>query len=237
MKAIHFYDRLMTYEIDCKLSKRLCDGYEHNSVTIHRKGNEREWYTIFTDGSVLYESIDLPLGDFVNIKDLTGNDFELFNACQIVKCGYLSIDSDSVNIRKLITALRMHIDAFSIVQPESMIYIISNITTDYDADNLVDQFEYISSYGIELKIQTIASFCKMNASRKYYEAKCIPFDTQMSNKNSLHVNLTSSIRDKLDSSTVRKMCDDSLSQLMTFMQEINVKCKWIESKLKKPIYC
>lgn len=34
-----------------------------------------------------------------------------------------------------------------------------------------------------------------------------------------------------------KKCNEALSELLSYMQEINIGCKWMENKRNKPVYC
>lgn len=178
-----------------------------------------------------------------HISDLTGDDFEIYNRIQIFKSGYILLETDEKDIDKLVISglynfiNRRTEDNLGKTLPP-FICGIANFR-----NGLTDEIHYSSRQNIEVHLQSINLFRNCNAARKYYDLNPIPFIPRIKNKEAIHVNFIDIVSNFRDISDTNKCCEDALTDLMHYLQlvdvvkELGIKCKWVETKMKKPIYC
>lgn len=245
MKAKYFYERLKKYPEESAKRRKYYYGYSNQVVRVHRKNNNYEYDCIHVDGSVDKMTIDdsYNIINSCHVDALIGDDFELFNPVQIVKSGYLvlgQVGSNPItNMERVISKLHDYIDSLDTDTPYSFGDKSINIprlcggscwnngTTDY--------ITYHAINGIELHVRTIKSLCKENVERKYYDARPIPFIKSMDNTMSIHVSFVH-FMNKNNYKEIRKQCNESLKDLLNYMDAIGVKCKWVDCKMRYPVY-
>ena len=71
---------------------------------IHRIGNQDIWYLIDLYKNVYEKTIEDPYKDKkMQLEDLNGDDFEVFSPVQVVKTGYLMLNTESEQeVKKII---------------------------------------------------------------------------------------------------------------------------------------
>lgn len=244
MEARYFYERLIMYPEESHKSGKYYYGYNNQNVEIHHKGNETEWYTVHSDSLVSKETIDGSYErDICCIDDLTGDDFELFNIIQIIKSGYLVLQENNTgayinDVRILVSRLHSYINSL-----DDCCSLFSDRRTDIPrlcggscwTNGLTDYITYNAVNGIELHVRTIRSLCRENVERKYYDARPIPFIKSIDSEISVHVSFVHSMN-KNDYEETRKKCNEALKDLLTYMDTIGFKCKWVNCKMKYPVY-
>lgn len=238
MDAKYFYNRMLGYEEESRKTGKCYYGYCNHMVDIHHKSDETSWFTIYTSGTVRKKTIGSNKTEKLKIDDLEGDDFELFNIVQIVKSGYLVLNpKKELEVKRIISDLWIHIKSFNdsgLFEKKENIPLICGAS--FWDDGVTDSFSYYAVNGIEIEIQTIKNICKKNVNRKHYDLTCIPFIKSMDNANSIHVSFIYNMKKGDYEETYRK-CNEALSELLFYIQEINVECKWIENRKKNPIYC
>lgn len=238
MKAEYFYDRLRRYKDEESTSGKSYLGYDHGMVAIHHSGDESTRYTIFSNGRVCQRRLEDQSGKLLSIAELAGDDYELFSGIQVVKSGYLVLkNADSIDfVENILMELLQYIKH---LKGNDMVGAADRIPDiccqNAVQENRVGSFFYGYPMGVEVQLQTVKSFCKENVSRKYYGAKCIPFDTSMNAKNAIHVNFLTVIKD-LTRVTDRKKCSMALEDLLQFLESLGVEAEWAECEMKKPVY-
>lgn len=235
MEAKYFYNRLLGYREESTRTGKYYYGYCNNMVRIHHKNDNLSWYVVHEDGKV-YHRFNKSIGridQLLNIDDLEGKDFELFSPVQIIKSGYIILDTNSeFEVKKVITDLYKYISLLSdneenAPSPCGGLCFTNGITSE---------FSYHSTNKIELQLQSIRELCKDNINRKYYDSSCIPFIKTMKNKNSIHVNFIRNMGIENNYEEIYKECDKALIDLLHYMKQINIKGKWINCKMRNPIY-
>lgn len=238
MDAKYFYNRLLGYENERLTSEKYFYGYENKMVDIHHKNDESTWFVIHYDGTVYRNSL---IGDRkqMYIDELEGNDFELFNIVQVIKCGYLVLETKSkFDVKRAISSLHHYIDSFDntidTVRKNNRIPVLCG--GSIWENGVTEEFQYYSVNGIELDLMTIESLCQYNISRKHYDAKCFPFIKSMKDCNSIYVSFVHNMNEeKFDE--VYKKCNRAVYDLIQYMNVIDVNCKYVNCKMEKPIYC
>lgn len=232
MNAIYFYNRLLGYEEESRKTGKHYYGYSNGNVTIHHKGDKRNWFVIFKDGSVLKESAENARTVELHVQDLEGDDFELFNIVQIIKSGYLVLDTISEReVKEVISKLYGCVESHENEDKDGP--SICGAIMWYQG--LTDRFHYFDINVIELELNTVKNLCKENVSRKYYDLHCIPFDKNMKNESAIHVRFINNMWGS-DYAETRTECEEALDHLLGYMNEIGVRCKWADSMLRKPVY-
>ena len=97
---------------------------------------------------------------------------------------------------------------------------------------LTSKFEYYAVNGVQLNVEIIKELCKCNMDRKYYGVRSIPFIKDVKNEEAIHISFLQVVT-KDNRNSVGKMCDEALSDLLSYMREIGVNCKWKECSTKK----
>ena len=240
MNAQYFYKRLLRYSIESSTSGKYYYGYSNSSVQIHRKNNNSEWYSVFVGGSVTKENIDGDIIRGLNISDLLGDDFEIFNIVQIVKSGYLVIEKDDTritNMRVIISKLHKYIQSFETPWWSSEVKLnIPHLCGGSTWTNgSTDYFMYSGINGIEVHVETIKHLCDENIQRKYYDVRPIPFIKSIDSSSAIHIRFVYSMY-KPDRAGIQKRCNEALQELIGYMNDIGIKCEWIERKTKYPVY-
>ena len=239
MNAMYFYNRLLGYEEERRKTRKYYYGYSNGMVFIHLKNDENTWFVVYRDGTVLRHTKDGCIYDSMNIKDLDGNDFELFNDVQIIKSGYIVLGTKTeYEVKKVISDLHDVIDSyydgvFSNSTKQNIPYLCGGSCWK---GGVTDGFQYYDINGIELELKTVRKLCEENVHRKHYNAKCIPFNKYMDNTGAIHVRFVASI-DSSNYDEICKECDEALKNLFSYISTIDMNCRWIETKLRKPIYC
>lgn len=239
MNAKYFYDRMIGYNDESRKSGMYYYGMSNGMVDIHHKGDETTYFVIYRDGTVLQENI----GEYkhllkLTIDDLKGDDFELFNVVQILKSGYLILDTKTeLEVKKIISRLHEYIESFDDHEMFSSKKDIPVLCGgSIWISGVTNSFVYISPNGINLEIHTIRELCEKNVNRKYYGLRCIPFIKKIDNKSAIHVNFVQAMYNE-NYEEVKKRCENSLTDLLRYMKEIDVHCKWVECKMQSPAYC
>lgn len=189
MNAKYFYNRLLGYDEESEKTGKYYYGYCNRMVTIHHKNDETSWFVIHANGTVYRETIGSYKTEILKIDELDGNDFELFNIVQILKSGYLLLNTEAkLDVKQTISDLYIHIDSFDdggLFEKKADIPLLCGVSL-WD-DGVIDNFSYYAVNGIEIEIQTIKNVCKKNVSRKYYDLGCMPFIKSMENSCSIYV--------------------------------------------------
>lgn len=237
MEAKYFYERMLGYEKECFTSRKYCYNYENASITIHHKNDESIWFIIRSNGEV--ERAVMGQGyseEKLNINDLKGDDFEIFNIVQIIKSGYLVLNTETeYQVKKTITKLHDFIDSLrgDYLHPKKDVPHICGGSCW--RDGVTSEFEYLAVNGMELHLRSVKKLCKDNVSRKYYDLHCIPFIKSIDCGKAIHV-CFEDIMWGGDFDEAYKKCDKALADLLHYMKEIGIDCKWVECKMKKPVY-
>ena len=244
MEARYFYERLIKYHEETWKTAKYYYGYSNRKVEIHHKNNKSEWYMIHEDGSVTKENIDGSYeSNFCTINDLIGDDFELFNIVQIVKSGYLVLQENNTgtyitDMRRVVSKLHDYIDSL-----DDSYSLVSDKRTDIPrlcggscwSNGVTDYITYHAVNGIELHVRTIKTLCRENAERKYYDARPIPFIKSIDSEISIHVSFVHYMY-RNDYKETREKCNEALKDLITYIDTIGIKCKWVDCKMKYPVY-
>ncbi len=243
MKARYFYERLLKYPKKSSNSNKYYYRYSNQNIMIHHKRNETEWYVVWADGSVTKQNSDGSIRDFCKVDDLIGDDFEIFNIVQIIKSGYLVLDENNndnpiTDMRKVVSRLHNYIDSLDVPY-----HLFNDRRTDIPhlcggscwSNGLTDEFQYHAVNSIELHVRTIRILCRENMERKYYDVKPIPFIESMGSNTSVHVSFVHNMGMN-DYKETRKKCNEALKDLLTYMDIIGIKCKWVDCKMKYPVY-
>lgn len=219
MNAEYFYNKLN--------SNAGCYDYERNpykdtSVAIHHKGDDDAYYTVHMDKSVLKHCNGEY--DMMDILDLKGDDFELYNNIRLIKAGYLMVTDahealidicDYFNERKGCGRL--------------------NITKDYygnfrkgDAEIWIDR--------VRLNLLTVPSLIRENNLRKKFDKITFPFISRVQNADGIYIYTVDDIapgfqtRRKEAEIATRELIDDIVKK------QLGLKCKYKGCKIQRPIY-
>ena len=237
MNAQYFYKRLLGYEDERRETELYYYGYSNNAVEIHHRGDEDNWFTVYGDGQVFAYHRHIHGHETLHVDNLDGDDFELFSTVQVYKSGYIVLDTQSeYDVKRVITKLYYHINSFEDIYDDNT----KNIPVLCDGsmwnNGVTDGFQYYAATStVELKIRTIRSLCKENINRKHYGARVYPFKKYMHNSDSCYVTFVANMENKKDK-VIRKNCEDALKELLSYMEELDIKCKWVDCNLKYPIY-
>lgn len=214
--------------------------YSNRIVRIHHKNNNDEWYVIDENGSVAKDNLN---GDykmnFCHINNLTGDDFELFNIVQVIKAGYLVFELivydnavNDIRMRKIVSQLHHYIDALDDSKHTAIPYLCGGSCW---TNGVTDYITYYAVNGIEVHVRTIKNLCQENVECNYYDAKSIPFIKSMDNNTTIHVSFVHMMyKNKYEEINAR--CNEALEDLLTYMNTIGIKCKWVECKTKYPVF-
>ena len=240
MNAQYFYKRLCGYPAESFVSGKYHDAYSYSNIQIHRKNNNSEWYSVFADGSVTKYNIYGTMIRGLNINDLLGDDFELFNIVQIVKSGYLVIEKDNThitNMKVIISKLYRYIQSFDppLWNCEIEHYIPHICGGSIWVNGLTDYFMYSGVNGIVVHVETIEHLCNENMQRKYYDMRPVPFIKSIDSSSAIHICFIQCMY-KPNCTGIQKRCKDALQELIGYMDDIEIKYRWIECKTKYPIY-
>ena len=238
MKAEYFYNRLLKYDEESRTTGKDYYGYCNGAVNIHRKNDESEYFTIYKNGRVYHHYTGNYDGEWLTVANLEGDNFEIFNIVQIIRSGYLTLNTESeLDVKKSISKLYNYIRSFDNGHPFKK---TKNIPTlcggSIWSNGVTDDFQYYSVNGIEVHLQTIKELCKENVNRKHYDLRPIPFIKAMKNTNTIYVSFICIMRLDNDGN-LKEKCDSALSDLLTYMDDIDVECKWVECRIRKPVYC
>ena len=233
MNAMYFYNKLLKYREESKRTGRYCSPYDFQNVSIHKIGDEKNWFLLYEDGTVLKYEGYVHEEEKLTIQDLQGDDFELFNFTQIFKSGYLVLDTKSeYEVKKIITKLYYYID--SLESKDGQLPHICGGVSFYN--KVTDYFQYHDIDGMYLEFTTVRNLCKENVIRKYYGLCCIPFDKNIENKYAIHVRFVNCM-DIFCLRERRDICDKALARLFEYMNVIGVEFHWVDSCIRKPLYC
>lgn len=241
MTAQYFYERLLGYKEESHKTGMWYYGYANDSVEIHRKNDEDIYYVIRIDGRVqeyLTNTDSLLPRNVHFVGDLQGDDFELYNTVQMLKTGYIVLNNvnSEFNVKKIITNLRYYIESFEdTIYPRSTGPIPCLCGGCCFSKGVTDNFTFYATNGIEIEIYTIRRLIEENKNRKYYDARVMPFKRKMDTDNSFYVTFTKIIRG-VDMNDVYNRCKGALKELRKYLNEIDVKHKWVDMNIKYPIY-
>lgn len=237
MKAKYFYDRLLNYESESRKTQKYYYGFSNRMVTIHHIGDESTYYTIFDNKNVMVKKIGSYKTASMTLDDLSGDDYELFNIVQILKTGYIVLDTDSeLEIKKVISKLSEHIewDDEGYRRKGDNIPILCG--ESFWEDGVTDEFQYYATNEIEVHVQMVRNLCKSNINRKYYGLRCIPFIKSISNSQAIHVEFIQSMN-KGNYNEEYEKCEEALKELKTMLNEITDSFRWVKCNIGKPCYC
>ena len=235
MVAKYFYNKLLNYDEENEKTRKRDSMYRGGMINIHHKNDETTWFTILKNGNVWQQTVGTYETNSLYIDDLEGDDFELFNIVQVVKSGYLVLNAKTESdINEIIYKLYCHIDLFDTSEPYSSTKDIPLICYGFFS-SVSSSFSYRAINDMELHIKPVKELCKENINRKYYGLHCFPFIRQMSNESSIYVSFVQDMQQGDYKETYNK-CNEALSDLLSYMKEINVDCKWVECKMQKSVY-
>lgn len=237
-------------------------------VTVHhaeRRNDEKEgtYYLIELDGSVRMKNAYDESVVKMTINDLNGYDFELFSPIFIYKCGYVvleplnEIDSKGY-AKKVLSNLHHYIsslepDYWQRNSDEKITYPVLVGGSSWD-NGLTDEFSYMSTAGLEVRIQTIREFCKENENRKYFELSPIPFMKEMDSNSAFHVTFSDFVRKEMSAEDRIKRCNRAVRELMEYINSTTIptreydfeaddyksflvrNAKWINTRLNVPLF-
>ena len=102
-------------------------------------------------------------------------------------------------------------------------------------NGLTDYFMYSGVNGIVVHVETIEHLCNENMQRKYYDMRPVPFIKSIDSSSAIHICFVQCMY-KLNCTGIQKSCNEALQELIGYMDDIEIKCKWIERKTKYPVY-
>lgn len=227
MDARYFYDMMMEYTFNND-KKHCYYGLCNRTVYIHHKGDESTYYVIF-DSKEVMKHVNDKYDSKLMLSDLTGDDYELYNPVQIYKAGYIIItESCNTNdIKRVISEL------YDKVEETEGVTLCGGSFWD---EGLTDSFSYYSSNGTELEIGMIKDLTKENVDRKYYGLRAIPFNKEIKNDDAFHVKFIHSTTEH-GVDKYKKLADVALEELRQFLIDLEINFKWVETPIKKAVYC
>lgn len=236
MVAEYFYNRLKGYSEDSKRTGNYRSEYIAGQVSIHRKGDDSEYFVIFLNKSVLKRYVnDSSESEIVELSDLSGDDFEPYNITRIIKSGYLCLNiSDEQKIKEVISELYNYIESCAYSSQDYKPCICGAVMW---GDDLTDRFQYYSCNKIYTEVHSIECLNKRNIEREYYNLRVVPFisDEKVNSKTSIHVDFVESlVYAKFEKAY--KECEVALSELLAYMDAINIDYEWVECEHSEPVY-
>lgn len=240
MNARYFYLRLKGYPQESKETGLYYYGYCNNMVTIHHKHDNYNWFVVHENGTVIVKNRYNNDMKRLTIDDLKSNDFELYDPVQVYKSGYIVLEDikKEYDVKRNISKLYYYIQSFDDPYDDTCnesIPLLCGIAVFNNG--VTDEFQFYTtdnSNSIELHLMTVGRLCKENVLRKHYDARVYPFNKNMSSNNSIYVTFVTNNRNKQDDDIVENT-NRALEELLGYMKDINVKCKWIDCNLKFPI--
>lgn len=226
MTAEYFYNKMKEYN----------NGL--NMISIRHKGDNYMYFVIFGDGVVLKTFVnEFAEPEILKVSLLEGDDFELFNTVNIIKSGYLCLNTNSdKEVKDVLLKLFSYIDSCKKSSSEDA--VVPNICGRVkEREELVDRFQCFSTNRVELDIHTVGYLDKMNLDRKFFNLKCIPIieDDRINSKSAIHVNFVHDL-EFTEIEDALKRCEVALVELLKFMRDIGVDCNWVESKFEDSFY-
>lgn len=231
MKASYFYDRLKEYRNESVATGRWYQGYEHGKVTIHCKNNEKNYFTIYLSGRVVAQTIGVNNYIEGTIRDLRGDDYELYSPIQVVKAGY--IEKTGIGyIEPIINELCFYIDSIRDARGTD----IYGCMVKGQDKGFITQFTYNDLNVMEVSIQTPYALKCNNINRKYYGARTLPHDESIKFRKAMYVTLSTNLH-IMPLREARLRANKSLEKLLYWlMNDIEVRCEYKDMGIGKPIY-
>lgn len=223
MNAKYFHDKLLS------------GIYNDAAVTIHHKDDESTWFDIYSSGKGFKYSFGKGSEEF-QVQDLDGDDFERFSIVQILKSGYIVLNTDTETAVKFaISNIWNHINSFEDEYGDTVKGIPMLCGGSHWIGGLTDWFQYYAVNGIEVSLRTIPELCRINVLRKRRDLNSIPFIKTMNSNNSIYVNFVH-IMEEGDYKETYAKCEEALQDLFSYMKQKGIDFKWVEIKMRKPAY-
>jgi hypothetical protein len=232
MKAKYFFDRLSKYdESEPTADKKYCHAYQPKCVTIHREGNDTTWYSIFKDGRVFRYTRGKVAHTVMTLADLGDyNDYEIFSINQIIKSGYIELDKDhGYDVKNIMTKIYEYIEnhnADAIMRDENATVIDKGV---------LKRYIYRTDSHVYAEITSVKYLCKENVARKHFGVPCKQFLRSMEDSSSIRVDFVVNMRYG-NYDVAKSACESSLDDLMQYLRDMKIDCRWAQCRLKNPIY-
>jgi hypothetical protein len=239
MEAKYFLERLINYDHEVATvynHKHYYYGYDNGTVTIHNVGRDSVHYILWRDGTVqVRNNHDYAVKGKCKIEDLAGN-FELYSNVQYFKCGYLIFKDTTFNDIKLIISNTSNYIETLEYEAQNDPGKGSNTVpllcgSSYWNNGLTEHFTFLSCNKVEITLNTIPYICRDNYNRRLFDAKCLPFQKEISKDNGIYVTFTHFISSGTREEILEK-CNYALKELQSYI----TKGKWVDMNISKPIY-
>lgn len=220
MNAKYFHDRLLS---GC---------YNNCAISIHHKGDDATWYTMYSSGNGFKYTLD-GTQEVFRLQDLNGDDFERFNIVQILRSGYIVLNTDTeIAVKSTISAIYGYINFLDEDSVEGAPYLCGGSSW---IQGFCERFQYYSVNDIEVSLQMIPNLCHTNVLRKCRDLKSLPFIKTMDSRNSIYVNFVEDMREN-DYNKAYAKCEKALQDLLCYMKINGIDFKWVEIEMRKPAY-